>query len=157
MAKTLLLLCCGCTMAQSRPFASSAQHEVISGDIVAYSNGLVCLNGNSYWSLIIHVWHPKDVATEFIKVDLSLACEDSPKWLSARPAITNFRLIHEKESDVILREFLDSEDPTTGKKTNQNPSLPIWKRVPGTENEKLPFGQTVRGYRSLDLPLAPLF
>jgi len=34
--------------------------------------------------------------------------------------------------------------------------IPIWKYLPGEEGEKLPFGQVVPCYRSVDLPLVPV-
>jgi hypothetical protein len=67
-----------------------------------------------------------------------------------------FRLIRDKDSDRVLEEFMGPGDESTGQKTNHDSSFPIWKRLPGTEQEKLPFGQVVPGYQSLDLPLQPV-
>lgn len=157
MARILLLLCAINASAQVGAFASSRRHETVSGRIVAYSTALACINGNGYWAMIIHVLKPKEPGMEFIRVDFSLPCEESPKWISAKPSVQKFRLIRNKESDGILRKFIGTEDLTTGKKTGQDLSLPIWRHMPATEKEKLPFGQRLRGYQSVDMPLLPVF
>jgi len=87
--------------------ARPAKTEIISGRIVAYASELVCLNGNAYWSMIIHVQDPIDVPSEFIEVRFSLPCAEEPKWLTGKPSLRKFRLIREKDSDVVLREFME--------------------------------------------------
>jgi hypothetical protein len=154
VAKPLLVLCALCATAESLPAA--ARPEVISGRVVAFSGALLCMNGNGYWSTLIRVQHPKDSSAEFIRVDFSLPCEESPRWFPTEPLVQKFRLIRDKQSDSVLQELMGSEDVTTGKKFDADPSLPIWKCLPGAENEKLPFGQMVQGYRSKDWPLMPV-
>jgi len=89
-------------------------------------------------------------------VNFSLPCSESPQGLSARPSIRTFRLVRDKDADAVLEEFMSFVDQSTGKETRRDSTLPIWTRPPGTENEKLPFGQIVHSYRSVDLPLAPV-
>lgn len=136
--------------------ASSAHPKLVSGKIIAYAGPLACLNGNAYWSMIIHVRTPKDIRAPLIRVNFSLPCNESPKWLSAKPSLQRFRLVRDKNSDAVLEEFMGSVDQKTGKTTKQDPSFPIWKHLPGTEQEKLPFGKIVPSYRSVDLPLEPV-
>jgi hypothetical protein len=70
---------------------------------------------------------------------------------SSKPSVQDFRLRREQDADSVLREFFDC-----GKSSAPCPQWPIWKRVPGAEQETLPFGQVVPNYRSVDLPLAPV-
>lgn len=128
----------------------SSEVETITGRIVAYSNNLVCLNGNAYWSMLIRVQdHAADVPSRFIEVRFSLPCKESPKWLTHKPPLQNFRLRREQDADSVLKEFLDcAPEPC--------PRTPMWKRVPSAEHEKLPFGQLMPNYRSVDLPLVPV-
>lgn len=125
---------------------------------MAYSNGLACLNGNAYWSMLIHVdGHPRDVPSQFIEVRFSLPCDKSPEWITRKSSLQKFRLTRDQDSDAVLKEFMDcrTESPS-GHAPEPCPQIALWKRVPGSEAEKLPFGQRVPTYRSADLPLAPL-
>jgi len=131
-----------------------ARHETVAGRIVAYDKPLACLNGNAYRSVVIRVENPKKVGSEFIRVEFSHPCDETPKWLGTRSPIQKFRLIREKERDEELKEFLDCED-LTSHVTKRCPR-PIWEHVPGAERESLPFGQRLPCYRSEDLPLAPV-
>jgi hypothetical protein len=136
----------------------SSKIETMAGRIVAYSKGLMCLNGNAYWSMLIHVQdHATDVPAQFIEVRFSLPCNKSPEWLTRKSSLRNFRLTHDQDADSVLKEFIDcaTESPS-GHTSEPCPHVPMWKRVPGAEHEKLPFGQRVPGYSSVDLPLTPV-
>ncbi|HEY6348499.1 MAG TPA: hypothetical protein VI636_03715 [Candidatus Angelobacter sp.] len=162
MAKALLLLCLICVGCISMQAVSSHRPQVISGRIIAYESGLACMNGNWYWSMLIHVQDHGEAKAKFVRVYFSVPCSESPKWLrSATSSIQKFRLIRDKHLDRALEEFLgctilskDEEKPEDG--DPRCPPTPIWKYLPGGEQEKLPFGQKVRGYRSMDLPLEPV-
>ena len=159
MAKaSLSLLLLLCTSVCSFPVVPAPAFTVISGRIVAYSDvePLACLNGNAYWSMIIHVQNAKDAQAEFVRVRFSLPCGETPKWLSARQSERRFRLIRDKDSDEVLDEFVNFVEQSTGAKAKPAQSLPIWKYPPGAEKEKLPFGRVVPAYQSVDLPLAPV-
>ena len=143
-----LILCFACV---STPFLSAPRPrpETKLGRIVAYSTSPACLNGNGYWSMLIRVQQPKDIRSEFIRVDFSLPCDKSPEWVSAKPSIQKFRLFRQKDRDAELAEFMETVP-------KQDTAIPIWKHPPGTEHDSLPFGQVVPCYRSADLPLAPV-
>jgi hypothetical protein len=137
--------------------ARSSKVETMAGQIVAYSGGLTCLNGNAYWSLLIQVpHHARDARSQFVEVRFSLPCNKSPEWLTHKSSIQKFRLMRDQDSDSVLKEFMDCgpESPSGGA---PRPCLqvPMWKRVPGAELAKLPFGQRVPGYLSVDLPVVP--
>ena len=151
MRSVLLILCLTCsTYAVS---AGRTQHETVSGQIAAYRIPWGCINGNEYWSMVIHVPHPKAGHSEFVRVDFSLPCGKSAEWIFTRSTIQTFHLIRQKDCDGQLDEF-DKLINTETKQTSTIP-VPVWKRPPGAENETLPFGQIVPCYRSVDLPLMP--
>ena len=127
--------------------------EAITGRIVAYEKPLVCLNGNAYWLMLIHVQdQATDLSARFVQVHFSLPCNESPQWLNRKPSVQKFRLIREQDADSVLKEFLTCA-ADSGEKC---PPVPMWRFVPGAESEKLPFGHLVPSYRSLDLPLVPV-
>jgi hypothetical protein len=104
--------------------------------------------------MIIQAQGSKDVPAKFIRVNFSLPCAESPKWLSVKPSPQKFRLVRDQGSDGVLEEFYGSVDLSTGRESKQ--AFPMWKRLPGTGQEKLPFGQVLASYRSIDLPLVPV-
>jgi hypothetical protein len=123
--------------------------QTISGQVVAYSVSPACLNGNGYWSVLIHVEQPKNLNAQLIRVDFSLPCDKSPEWISTNPLVKSFRLIRDKNADVVLSGCLQDE-------CKQNQSLPIWKRPATGNHEALPFGQMLPSYHSVDLPMTPV-
>jgi hypothetical protein len=136
----------------------SSKIETMAGRIVAYSNGLMCLNGNAYWSMLIHIQdHATDVPSQFVEVQFSLPCNKSPEWLTRKSSIQKFRLTRNEDADSVLREFIDCDAGSPSGHTPEPCShVPMWKHVPSAEHEKLPFGQRVPSYLSVDLPLAPV-
>lgn len=151
----LALILISATLVFSEP---SPRIETVTGKIVAYSNGLACLNGNSYWSILIQVQdHAPDVLSQFVEVRFSLPCNKSPEWITRKSFPRKFRLTRDHDTDAVLREFMDcGTEPPSGHTSGPCPNVAMWKRVPGAELEKLPFGQRVPSYRSADLPLVPL-
>lgn len=134
----------------------SPKVEKITGRIVAYSSDLACLNGNGYWSMLIRVQdQTTDPPPRFVEVQFSLPCAEHPEWLDRKPSVQRFRLQRQQDADFVLKEFYDCSPDSAAK----CPNLRMWRPVPGAEDEKLPFGQRVPRYRSIDLidlPLAPV-
>lgn len=157
MARSFLFVVFLCALF-GPPAAGAERHSTVTGQIVAYSSSFLgCLNGNAYWEMIIHVRDGKRASARFIEVSFSVPCDRSPEWLFGKQTTQKFHLIRDKRSDGVLEEFFNSVNESTGERIENDPSLPIWKLVPGAEQEKLPFGQIVRGYLSADFPPAPLF
>lgn len=133
--------------------AGTRRPEAISGTIVAFSygNGFVplCLNGHSDWSMLIHVKDVKATPSRFIKINFSLPCTQSIESVIGQPLRRKFHLIRDPQNDEVLKEFITLGEEDTSKVT-------IWKRLPGMEQEKLPFGQTVPSYQDPALPLLPI-
>ena len=150
IALSLIAIVASVNVAFSAP---PSKTETITGRVVAYGDGLACLNGNTYWSMLIHVQnHATDATPRFVQVPFSLPCKETPQWLNRKSPIQKFRLKREQGADSALREFLDC----TPGSTEQCPHMPMWRLVPGAQEEKLPFGQRVPSYLSLDLPLVPV-
>jgi hypothetical protein len=125
--------------------------EKITGRIVAYSIFPACLNGNGYWSMLIRVQdRTSGLPPKFVQVQFSLPCAEHPEWLDRRTSVQKFSLRRQQDADSVLQEFEDCEP------TDKCAPLPMWRPVPGSEDEKLPFGQRVPSYSSIDLPLAPV-
>jgi hypothetical protein len=157
LAKVFLLV--GILISTSLAFSEpTSKVKTMTGRIVAYSDGLMCLNGNAYWSMLIHVQdHAPDVASQFVEVRFSLPCNKSPEWLTRKSSVQKFRLTRDQDADSVLKEFIDcANESPSGPTPEPCPHMQMWKRVPSAEQEKLPFGQRVPSYRSSDMPLAPV-
>jgi hypothetical protein len=89
---------------------------------------------------------------KFVRVQFSLPCAEHPKWLDRKPSVQKFRLKREENADSVLKEFYGCPSGLP----NECPHVPMWKVVPGTGDDGLPFGQRVPAYRSLELPFAPV-
>jgi hypothetical protein len=132
---------------------TTSKVEKIRGRIVAYSSDPACLNGNGYWSMLIRVQDRKTgTLPRFVQVQFSPPCSKHLEWLGHRPFVQKFRLRRRQDADSVLKEFYDCA-PESAEKCRQ---LRMWRPLPGMEDEKLPFGQQVPGYRAMDLPLAPV-
>lgn len=126
--------------------------ETIRGQVVAYADGLMCLNGSAYWSMLIHVDDRTNaVLGKFIQVRFSLPCKKTPQWLNRKSHEEEFHLRRELDADSVLDEFLECSSETFEK----CPQIPKWKVVPGAEDTKPPYGKIVPSYFSADLPLVP--
>ena len=148
MREILLALCLACASAAALP-AHPPQPETFVGQVAAYSASLECFSGTNYWSVIIRVHGSKDSLSKFIRVDFSLPCQESPAWVSAKPKVQNFRLYRNKECDEVLKESREIEQ-------KREVVIPMWQYPAGTTHERLPFGEVVPCYYSVDLPLAPV-
>jgi hypothetical protein len=59
LALVILRFTCLCISVFGAP---RPRPETVSGQVVAYSTQLGCLNGNGYWSMIIRVEKPKEAS-----------------------------------------------------------------------------------------------
>jgi hypothetical protein len=137
----------------SQPVELSSTVETIVGRIVAYSNGLMCLNGNAEWTVLIRIQDDTlTVPSQFVEVRFSFPCDKLPEWVTHKSSLQSFRLRRDQSADSVLKEFIDCSIESR----SSCPRLSVWKPVPTAESEKLPFGQRVPSYRSVDLPLIPV-
>src|ERR1039458_6150253 len=89
--------------------------ETISGQIVAYSSGFVCTNGNGYWPMIIRVQPHKHIPSRLIKVDFSYPCGKSPDWVWAQSQVKKFRLYRQRDYDAALEGELLADAEQIGR------------------------------------------
>ncbi len=150
-----VFLSIGILISSSLAFPESSKVETVVGRIVAYSDGLTCLNGNAYWSMLIRVEnHAPDTPPQFVEVRFSLPCDKQPEWLNRKSSPRKFRLRRDQGADSVLKEFMDcGPEPPSGQPCLH---IPMWKRVPGAKPATLPFGKRVPSYLSVDLPLTPV-
>ena len=147
--RTMLLILCTVGLSGPAMPAPWPQPVTISGRVVAYSNSIVCLNGNVVWSTVIRSEEPKIRSWQFVRVDFSLACDKSPEWFPRRSKIQKFRLLRKRDCDTALTGTMRGEQ-------DERPEFPVWKHIPGTEDISVPFGSILPCYRSVDLPLLPV-
>lgn len=82
--RPVFLLIVALAHSASASSAPLSKVETITGQVVAYSDGLACLNGNNYWSMLIRVEKRTPLARpEFLQVDFSVPCNQSPKSCGA--------------------------------------------------------------------------
>jgi hypothetical protein len=154
MRNVLILCLTAASLSASAGSRERVEHP--SGLIVAYTVNPACLNRNWYWEMIIRVGPHRNASAEFIEVYFSLPCDKSPEWLLTKQSIRKFRLVREKECESELREFSLVQDQSSGDKPRPDPDMPVWHYPPGAPEVKLPYGQVLRCYRSLDLSLLPV-
>jgi len=164
MRCVLILLCLTATGVSA---LSAPRHktEKITGRVVAYSTGQSCLNGNGYWSMVIHTQPDKHQPPEFLRIDFSLPCSKTPDFASSAPPVQTFHLIRRRDCDAKLEGTMATDEKLLAidKRSTAEANgikeiliLPLWSRPPGMGSFPLPFGQIVPCYRSLDLPLVPV-
>src|ERR1017187_5645100 len=144
-------MCASTASARSSRF--SPHYKTVSGRVIAYSTSLLCLNGNKYMSMIVHIQPTKSIPAEFVQVDFSLPCDKSADWLSTPQSTQRFRLSPISDSDDVLEEFIKFTDEGG---STRSTDVPLWKRPPETESETLPFGKVLPHYQSACLPLVPV-
>ena len=133
--------------------AADSNHVTITGRVVAYTNSLACLNSNVYWTMVIHVQPAaKAIPSEFVQVQFSSPCGETPKLFTEKSSLRTFRLQRDKDQDSVLKEFWECSNDASKPCSHMR----AWKYVRGMEHEKLPFEKLVPGYRSQDLPIAPV-
>jgi hypothetical protein len=107
--------------------------------------------------MIIRVQNPGKVGSELIEVKFSQPCDKPPTWLDSKSIVQGFKLIRYKEGDEFLTEFLSCEsEPSLPHAQEPCLRIPIWRQVPGADENGLPFGIKLPCYRSADLPLVPV-
>jgi hypothetical protein len=138
----VLILCCISALSG----APRTHIETISGRVIAYSPPLICTNGNGYWSVVVQV--PRSSQGGFVRVELSLPCDKTLDWISAKPLTRKFRLIRDKDCDRPMESSAPFEPG--------DQRFPLWKPVSGDVDIALPFGRTIPCYHSVDFPLGPV-
>lgn len=147
----LIALLCGQMMLVSLFSVSSVKASIaerkieeISGVVVAYDNvkpSVTCVEVCQS-SLLVRLGMANQAESHYIRVDLTFpSYEKFPKEIIKSKGQWKFKLIRMPALDERLTEFIHGED-AFGKEFK----YPIWRFVPGAENEKLPFGEVVPTY-----------
>jgi hypothetical protein len=150
----VLLIVAVLCLGSGKASANGRQAKAVSGRIVAYSTQSAlasCLNGNEYWSFILHVERPKQLHRDFARVDFSLPCGESADRVWNNAEIQTFHLVRDKTCDQPINEFIQLSDTDTKARSE----IPLWIRPRGAENS-LPFGRVVSCYHSMELPYIPI-
>jgi hypothetical protein len=132
--------------------ATSAKRETVVGSVVAYDyfNNLIQITfAPSRVSLIVRTRATRRKPSELIEVLYTYWSSEKsnnggfPDALVAGSRSWRFKLTRDAECEP-PKESVPSTDAKTGKETGER--LPMWKLLPGAENETLPFGKTLPCY-----------
>lgn len=141
LAGVLVVVLCTFSIHFAHARSDPTNVEQITGVVVAYDElkpSLTCIQ-LCETSLIVRVDEPSEEKPNYIRIDLKFT--DFPKGLITNKRRWRFKLVRTAERDEKLEEFIRGED-VYGKEIKS----PIWRRVPGAEEEKLPFGDVLRSY-----------
>ena len=126
---------------------AEANIEQITGVVVAYDEvkpSLTCIE-ICETSLIVRIEEPSESRSNYIRIDLKFKERKKfPKELITNNRRWRFKLVRTVARDEKMEEFILGQD-VYGKDFKS----PIWTRVPGAEEEKLPFGEVLRSYSLL--------
>ncbi len=156
MRNTFLSLRIAC-ISVSAFSAPRQKAKVISGLVIAYSNAPLCLNGNMYWSMVIRAEPHNEEPARFVEVDFSYPCAKSPQSVIENSSIQRFHLIRRKELDSTLEGSVDLVEQQSAKdKPVPSSKTAKWTYLPANESFKLPFGEVLPRYYSVELPFVPV-
>lgn len=118
--------------------------EELTGAVVAYDTikpSLTCVNG-CQTSIIVRLDKPNSGQSKYVRVDLKFKDRRNfPNELTLSKRQWRFKVVRTVDRDENMEEFIKGED-VFGKEFKH----PIWKLLPGAEDESLPFGQVLRSY-----------
>ena len=149
--RTILLPCIFASLALLfsvavvRTGAATSKFEEITGVVIAHDyikSSTPCYQGRCEGSLIVQIETPTEKERRYIRVDFGYSERHSPRMLVQNKRRWRFKLIRTSNLDEPVSEFIQYE--RTGHR--QEKKLPIWRLVPGAEDEKLPFGETLPSY-----------
>jgi len=148
--KTLatLFLTMAVNIGASSPPADAGQREIemLTGAVIAYDHmqSLAPCYHICGGSVIVLVDGTAHQSPRYIRVDFKYPDRKFPDKLVESKARYRLRLERSASRDSPLVEFIPMLDERTGEKVNSN--LLAWKLIPGAENERLPFGETLPAY-----------
>jgi hypothetical protein len=131
--------------------------EVFSGNAIAVSDFLLCLNGNAYGEVLIQLKNKKPNEPEFIVIRMSVPCSRFENWYSSLSSHNQFRVFHSDATVTIIKEY--NADNDAGLKRSGDlveVRLPIWTILPGKESFQIPYGTSVLTYESAEWPVVPV-
>lgn len=148
--RKLLLALLFAAFAGPQSWALHEPTQSVTGQVVAYSGGLACLNGNGYWSIIFFVVSPGSLKDQFLQIEFSEPCAASlPDWVAGQSLPRMLHLIRQSGCDGELEEFM--RDDTKG-----SPPIPNWRTPQGANPVPLPFGKVLPCFHAVELPFRPV-
>jgi hypothetical protein len=143
-------------LALSSGFTISASEEItIKGDVVAISNdpiSWVIINGFVHTEILICVIEPKDLATQIIRVRLSIPERIYNKWMSSFSNLHQFRIKRQTEHDGPLIKKMRVID-SSGKEEVIKSG---WDYLSGGQKLQLSPDQQIMTFESIDWPVMPV-
>lgn len=143
MIALLSLLFLGVSLAHAGGDASKV--EGLVGTVIAYDeikSWTPCVRGECEGSLIVRVAKPDANQPRYVRVDFRFSMSKPPKKLVKNKRLWRFKLIRTKELDEPIDEFIIYNMGVY----NRERKVRIWKIIPGAEDEKLPFEETLPSY-----------
>jgi hypothetical protein len=130
----------------------STAKEKIVGNVIAYDylNNLAYLTTFMRVVLIVRLEPTRNGRSRFIQVAYSYYPPNKesdggfPRRLIDRSWKWEFRLTRDRTCDSIVEKFAPWRDID---KADNRRAIPIWRPIPGAENETIPFGQTLPCYQ----------
>ena len=141
------------TLFLSTGISGSGQHtkqkelpEKLTGTIVAYDHFMTHLPCYHMCgaSLIVRLKTKSEKQIRYVIINFRYPDRNFPEKLVAVNRTLTFRVEKTPKDDEILKEFVPGKEAKTGKEIELQ--LPFWRKVPGAEKEKLPFGKKIWAY-----------
>ena len=133
-------------------FASSPKRETIVGNVIAYNQALnliMITSAPSRAAFIVRTHPTGHKPSQLIEVHYAYWSSEKPDnggfpdELITGTRLWRFKLVGDAPCEPLL-DAVPFTDVKTGKEVGER--LPVWKLLPGAENEKLPFGETLPCY-----------
>lgn len=122
-----------------------ATTEILEGTVIAYDDikATTPCYRECEASLIVRIDGGGNRARQYVRIDLTFRNSSSfPRQLIARKRVWRFHVKRTNSLDEQLYDYIvQQRTPQSGER-----KYPIWQIVPGAEDEKLPFGQTLPSY-----------
>jgi hypothetical protein len=119
--------------------------EEITGDVVAFEypkSWGPCYRRMCEGSLIVRIAKADEKVPRYIRVDFRYAESKPPRSLVQSKRRWRLKLFRTVGNDEVIEEFIHYEKDALSPERNE----PVWKLVPGAEDEKLPFGEKIPSY-----------
>lgn len=136
--------------------ASEPQRVTVKGDAVAISSSpgmRMILNGVVHTEIILRVDAPEYLASEFVRVSLSVPGEQFDNWMKSLSAVRRFRLKSLRKEDGLLIRSVPLISIDSGEELER---IPAWTPLSGHEKVRLPFDEPVMAFESVDWPPVPI-
>ncbi|NWJ40620.1 MAG: hypothetical protein HXX12_06575 [Geothrix sp.] len=130
--------------------------RVIKGKAVAIHWFQVPMNGVCSTDILLQVSLGANQKPEFVRVSVSIPEADFDRWLSALPGLTQFTLVRVPANDSILIESVPIIEEGPNSASRRPGKAPLWRFLKGSEGIALPYGVSIKAFRSTLWPEIPV-